>query len=301
MRKYNKLVKNLETGIKSFELDVPSYYKTALSYVKTVKPFSAPILINALQPVLSDRYKQFSREFSVTQEDFRYHYLSTPKGDQLLKDLLDAMFEYKLLNDKTFRRRYGELLLVTEQFVELIPNIHFYEMPRHVVVVFALFGQVVKYSKPKGFTGLVVDEEQENVYMFTEDGEYTTICDNRVFSENCVTGLVDLQKGYKRVDFIDKVYVRAHLLVMALTFGVELVKHCLGNDSYLTIDHIDGVEDNNDLRNLRIVTRSDNGKLKADPSLPVFDFIMLDTIPKKLIKSEFGFSTTAGQLFLQYL
>tara|TARA_R110001606_G_scaffold123926_5_gene257224 strand:+ start:704 stop:1204 length:501 start_codon:yes stop_codon:yes gene_type:complete len=63
--------------------------------------------------------------------------------------------------------------------------------------------------------------------------------------------------GYKQVKVKGKIY-RAHRLVWIMIHG--------SIDPKLSIDHIDGVKDNNRINNLRLVTHQDNHKNIKTPS-----------------------------------
>lgn len=82
-------------------------------------------------------------------------------------------------------------------------------------------------------------------------------------------------------------YMRVHSLICLLVYGLEIMAPAIMEaNSIFTVDHIDGVHDNNCLENLQLVSRKNNNNKKGS-SLTIFDyFCYFNNLPQPKTNEE---------------
>jgi hypothetical protein len=289
MQKYTSILNKLAKAGESFTTAKPDFYTNAEVYLNSLRPTKDSLLNQGLYHNAAEGHKNFIKSFKLTNEDFMNQFMGLKVNDKALHVLIDSFYSIQMLHNEEIRRRSYELNQVLGKFLEVMPNVHIYECPQHILVFFVREGLAVKYTKNADFLKWVI--EDTDIYLVYKNGSIDCICEDGIFSSDCTNGLAVIQKGYRRLDFnIDGkiLHFRVHTMSIALAYGFEMAKHLLGRFSLLTVDHIDGVANNNDLRNLRIITRKDNTLLKTYKDRDVYDFLTLETIKKKLLRDSLG-------------
>ena len=238
-----------------------------------------------------DERKELLKTFSLSTPDYFMYYMSSKNGEKPLHVLLETVFACDLLHDEEVSRRYNELVYAVSKFEEVIPNIYLCVTERYIYVANAMEGKFIKYKRSSSSDVLKFVAEgydcYRDIYVVYKDGSIDCICEYGKFNENYDSAEVVIDKEYSRV-MIDWCFFRAHTLLLALTYGIDLVKHTLGRYSLLTIDHINGISYDNRINNLRVITRRDNTLLKTNPKHDAFDFLQMSTFKKKPLRNKLG-------------
>ena len=271
---YKQATSKLAQVKRSFIGSKPEVFHLVEEYVRlTNKDKKKGLLYNFLEVQRTELRKEIGRQFMVSEKDFLDIFFLIPANSQALVDLLDIIFICDYINDERTRIRYEDLQQVMSEFQEIIPNVYLYENKRAVKFVLAVSGRCIEMLKGKGYEKTIVEDMV--VKMRYKNGEEVVIFDGEDFYGNFQTASVLLDKGYLRFSLGNDNYFRVHALIMLLTYGEGVMKHALGHNSILTVDHRDESMTNNQLTNLQIVTRKDNKKLAIDNTHKALDFLSL--------------------------
>jgi len=293
-------VKHVTRMVTKFEGVKPQYYNLLSEYLKVTKqPGQRGAVLKLMGNAEQEEIrKELGRAFTLTEAEYLDIYRFNPQNENTLVDFLNGVFVCDYLNNKEVSYRYHELEDIVSQFKEISTNLFMYENNRAIKFVLGVSGRCYEYVKGANYLKTEVSENE--VKMTYKDGREEVIFDGQAFSTNFKDGFCRLDKGYLRFSAGKEIYFRAHVLITALVYGVDILKFTLGRNSLLTIDHIDGDETNNKLSNLRLVTRKDNRILAGGKQYRVLDFLTLPMTSIKRVKSFTGIYADSVDIAQEY-
>lgn len=269
----------------------PECFALAEKYVEAMSKLDQEKTNKGLFNLASDERKKLLKAFSLTWSNYPTYFGVRKNSEKALHLLLETVFACDLIYDEEISRRYMDLLYAVSKFEEVIPNIYICATAYHIYVANAYEGKFIKYKrKSSDVLKYVVEGEvgDEDIYVIYKDGSFDCICEYGKFNENYKSAEVVTDKEYLRVEIDDHRYFRSHTLLLALTYGVDLVKYTLGRNNLLTVDHINGIPYDNRLSNLRIITRKDNTLLKSNPNHDALDFLQIRVFKTKPLRNRLG-------------
>ena len=236
----------------------PEFFTLAEKYVEAITKLDQEKTNKGLFNLAIDERKELLKSFSLTWSNYPTYFAARKNSEKALLLLLETVFSCDLIYDEEISRRYMDLSYAVSKFEEVIPNIYLCATDLYIYVANAYKGKFIKYKRGSFsdvikfvYEGAVGDED---IYVVYKDGSLDCICEYGKFNENYESAEVLIDKGYLRVE-IDGRYFRSHTLLLALTYGLDLIKYTLGRHNLLTVDHINGISHDNRLSNLRIITR----------------------------------------------
>lgn len=270
----------------------PECFTLAEKYVEAISKLDQEKTNKGLFNLASDERKELLKAFSLTWSNYPTYFGVRKNSEKALHLLLETVFECDFIYDEEVSRRYMDLLYAIFKFEEVIPNIYLCATDRYIYVANTYEGKFIKYKRGSSSDVIKFEVEgedgDENIYVIYKDGSIDCICEYGKFNENYESAEVLIDKEYLRVEICGR-YFRAHTLLLALTYGVDLVKYTLGRYSLFTVDHINGISYDNRISNLRIITRRDNTLLKSNPKHDAFDFLQIPVFNTKPLRNRLGY------------
>lgn len=250
----------------------------------------------AFKRVMPDLYKAFYdyvdkgidnlSSYTVTTEEMEcVENPLIPTSLSFHYNMLEHLHAYNCTYDKETRGRLEDFFEFLYGFEEVGFGVYVKLQDNYVFIVDTIRGTVYK-KKFKGLKYIGIDRNYYYITGVYEDGTTETLTDaymdisKSIYDERKHTSTKgkwyrtgkQLKKGYIRIQH-RKIYFREHTLIMGLVHGIEVAKHLVGRDCFITIDHINGIAYDNRIENLRIVTRKDNDILKNNKSHPAYDYL----------------------------
>lgn len=217
----------------------PECFTLAEKYVEAITKLDQEKTNKGLFNLAINERKELLKAFSLTFSNYPTYFGVRKNSEKALHLLLETVFACDLIYDEEISRRYMDLVYAVSKFEEVIPNIYICATDRYIYVANAYEGKFIKYKRGSSYDVIKFEVEgedgDEDIYVRYRDDSFDCICEFGKFNENYESAEVEIDKEYLRVE-IDGRYFRSHTLLLALTYGVDLIKYTLGRYGLLTVD-----------------------------------------------------------------
>lgn len=212
---------------------------------------------------------------TVTNDDIRrVENLLIPPEATFMYNMIEHLFSYNYCVDEEIQKRVEDLFEFIKGFELVGYGVYVKLQDEWIYIVNTSKGKTYK-KKDKDLKYISINKDYMYITGVKNNGEIVILTDAYMDiseKEGWIETGVKLEKGYVRIQH-KNMYFREHLIMIAIVYGIEVAKHLVGRNSFLTIDHIDECENNNSISNLRVVTRESNSELRRNNYCDAYNFL----------------------------
>jgi hypothetical protein len=240
-----------------------------------------PHIHDAFYDYIETGYFTLSR-FTVKNEDMkRADNPLIPVDLSFMYNMIEHLFAYNCVHDTEIQGRLYKIFQFVKGFEEVGFGVYVKVQDDYVFMVNTNKGKTYK-TKVEGLKYIDINREYYYITGVKEDGKVVVLTDAYMDITKKKgwkkTGTPRKDDGYIQIEHTDKktkkkLSFREHTVMVALVYGIEVAKHTIGHNCFITIDHINGVKDDNRIENLRLVTRQTNSRLEKNINYDAYDFL----------------------------
>lgn len=284
---FNPLAVSSKESVELLKLVKPRLFDLMEKYV--YRPITKQIAADeGIIEEITTLRKLIVREFYFTDEELKTLMPFTVLQHQsYLYNLIEAFYDMSLLVEQGLKSN----LIKDKGFEKNIKRLGQFEYITNVlgsvIYIDTYEGKIKRYKKRfKEILDIQVDTIRGTADVITVDGKSHRVFENRLLVGRWVVGDKENHGGKKKKDNTNrtKLYrkieikptkeqkeqgyttfnMRSHHAIAICEWGYDLIKHCRGSASLMSLDHISKDTTDNRISNLRVVSRVLNDKSDTD-------------------------------------
>lgn len=240
-----------------------------------------PHLYDAFYDYIETGFFTLSR-FTVKAEDMeKATNPIIPVQLTFMYNMVEHLFAYNVTYNKEIKKRWYELNNFIKGFKEVMPKVYVKLMDNWVYMINTKTGMSYKI-KEYGLKIVDINPNHRFLTGIRRDGTIVILTgENLDISNRSEWKSASFQRSdddYRQIEHYNPkskktLSFREHTIIMALEYGLEVVKHTIGHNCFLTIDHINNNKNDNKIENLRVITRQTNIRIETRKDIIPYNFL----------------------------